>query len=180
MSECKLLKRHYLVKNRSFGFECLLCRDVGHIDALKSRACRPEDSVAQPAGESVAQPGGEKEHTTETDHEAAQAAEALQLAEYLEKEEKELERLLYLEQLQELTLMEAALKKQQEETTRLREMKKRLLGMLALAVPLLVISMGDMMGLQLPRVLDPHYSPLNYGLVQFFLVLPIMWLGRGF
>ena len=71
-------------------------------------------------------------------------------------------------------------RKQEEAARRLASMKKRLIGMLCLAVPLLVISMGEMMGLKLPSVLSPHHSPLNYALIQFLLVLPIMWLGRSF
>ncbi len=71
-------------------------------------------------------------------------------------------------------------KKQQETRARLAAMKKRLVAMLLLAVPLLTLSMGDMVGLRLPDFIHPHQSPLNYALAQFFLVLPIMWLGRSF
>ena len=70
-------------------------------------------------------------------------------------------------------------RRQQETAARLAAMKKRLITMLLLAVPLLTVSMGDMVGLQLPASIEPHH-PLSTGLVQFFLVLPIMWLGRSF
>ncbi|MHB8811611.1 MAG: heavy metal translocating P-type ATPase, partial [Desulfobulbaceae bacterium] len=71
-------------------------------------------------------------------------------------------------------------RRQEETAARLRAMKGRLIAMLLLAVPLLTISMGDMLGLPLPRFLSPHHAPLTYALVQFFLVLPILWLGRSF
>ncbi|MHB1349581.1 MAG: copper-translocating P-type ATPase [Desulfobulbus sp.] len=71
-------------------------------------------------------------------------------------------------------------RKQEETTARLRAMKRRLIAMLLLAVPLLTLSMGDMVGLPLPRALSPHHSPLAYALAQFVLVLPILWLGRSF
>jgi Cu+-exporting ATPase len=71
-------------------------------------------------------------------------------------------------------------RKQEETTARLRAMKGRLIAMLLLAVPLLTLSMGDMLGLPLPRALSPHHAPFSYGLVQLILVLPILWLGRSF
>ena len=71
-------------------------------------------------------------------------------------------------------------RQQQETAARLRGMKQRLIAMLALTIPLLIISMGEMMGLRLPRLLDPHHAPLNFALAQFLLVLPIMFLGRNF
>jgi Cu+-exporting ATPase len=37
-----------------------------------------------------------------------------------------------------------------------------------------------MMGLQLPRMIDPHHAPLNFALAQFLLVLPIRYRGRNF
>ena len=71
-------------------------------------------------------------------------------------------------------------RRREETAARLRLMKGRLIAMLLLAVPLLTLSMGDMLGLPLPRFLSPHHAPLAYALVQFFLVLPILWLGRSF
>ena len=70
--------------------------------------------------------------------------------------------------------------KQQQAIVRLQAMKKRLIGTFIFAVPLLVISMGEMMGLRLPSLINPHVNPLNFGLVQLLLVLPIMFLGRNF
>jgi len=71
-------------------------------------------------------------------------------------------------------------RRQRETAARLAAMKKRLITMLLLAMPLLTVSMGDMVGLQLPAIIEPHHAPFNFGLIQFLLVLPIMWLGRSF
>ena len=57
---------------------------------------------------------------------------------------------------------------------------RRLLPMAAFAVPLLIISMGHMLGLPLPQALDPHLSPKAFMLAQLVLTLPVVWLGRHF
>jgi Cu+-exporting ATPase len=70
--------------------------------------------------------------------------------------------------------------KREETRARLQTMKNRLITMLLLAIPLLYISMGEMIGMPLPSFLTPHTHPLSFALTQFFLVLPIVWLGRNF
>ena len=62
----------------------------------------------------------------------------------------------------------------------IRARLRRLLPMAAFAVPLLVISMGHMLGLPLPQALDPHLSPKAFMLAQLVLTLPVVWLGRHF
>lgn len=71
---------------------------------------------------------------------------------------------------------------QKREATKrtLAAMKKRLISMLMLALPLLYISMGEMIGLPLPRIIEPHQNPLNFALIQLIIVAPIVWLGRSF
>ncbi len=71
-------------------------------------------------------------------------------------------------------------KKQAEKKAQLDLMKKRLMPAFLFVVPLLLLSMGEMAGLPLPAVLQPHQHPFNFALLQFLLVLPIMWLGRSF
>jgi Cu+-exporting ATPase len=71
-------------------------------------------------------------------------------------------------------------RKRQETLLRLAAMKTRLFWSLGLAATLLCISMGEMLGLPLPPVINPHYYPLRFALIQFCLVVPIMWLGRSF
>jgi Cu+-exporting ATPase len=63
---------------------------------------------------------------------------------------------------------------------RLASMRARLIPAFAFALPLLVLSMGEMLGMPLPAWLSPHSAPLNYALVQFALVLPVLWSGRDF
>lgn len=63
---------------------------------------------------------------------------------------------------------------------KLESMRSHLVPSFILAMLIMVISMGHMVGISLPRPLHPSYSPLGYTLIQFFLVLPVLWMGRGF
>jgi len=47
-------------------------------------------------------------------------------------------------------------------------------------VPLLYISMGHMVGLPLPALLNPQLSAANFAIVQLLLTLPILYIGREF
>jgi Cu+-exporting ATPase len=71
-------------------------------------------------------------------------------------------------------------RKRRETAIRLADMRRRLIGALALAFPLLCISMGEMAGLPLPSFLNPHVHPLFFAGLLFLLVVPILWLGRNF
>ncbi|MBA3002833.1 MAG: heavy metal translocating P-type ATPase, partial [Desulfurivibrio sp.] len=71
-------------------------------------------------------------------------------------------------------------RQQEEAVARLAAMAKRLYPAFVFAVLLLVLSMGEMLGLPLPSFLAPHQAPFTFAVVQFFLVLPIMWSGRHF
>jgi len=71
-------------------------------------------------------------------------------------------------------------KNRAETVARLALMKKKLIWSMLLAIPLLIISMGEMMGLPLPRTINPHSHPANFALIQFVLVVAIMYLGRNF
>ena len=70
--------------------------------------------------------------------------------------------------------------KRKEMMTQLSQMKKRLIMMFVFAIPLLCISMGEMVGLRLPSLIAPQVSPVNFALIQLLLVMPIVWLGRNF
>lgn len=48
------------------------------------------------------------------------------------------------------------------------------------AITLLIISMGHMMGMYLPRTIDPSINPLNFALAQLILVVPCVYNGRKF
>ncbi|TNJ35898.1 heavy metal translocating P-type ATPase [Prosthecochloris vibrioformis] len=73
-----------------------------------------------------------------------------------------------------------AAKKREDTRARLATMKKRLLFIMVLAIPLFLISMGEMAGLPLVGIISPQRHPANFALVQFVLVLGIMFLGRRF
>jgi Cu+-exporting ATPase len=47
-------------------------------------------------------------------------------------------------------------------------------------IPLLYISMGHMIGLPIPRFLNPLDNPLNFAIAQFILLVPIVIVGRHF
>lgn len=47
-------------------------------------------------------------------------------------------------------------------------------------VPLLVISMGHMVGMPLPKIIDPMENPLNFAIIQLALTIPVMITGYMF
>ncbi|NFD78152.1 copper-translocating P-type ATPase [Clostridium botulinum] len=62
----------------------------------------------------------------------------------------------------------------------IKSLWRRFITSLIFAVPLLTISMGSMMGLKLPKIIDPMHNPLNFGLIQLILVIPIILVGNKF
>jgi Cu+-exporting ATPase len=69
---------------------------------------------------------------------------------------------------------------QEQALARLTALRRDLIPALTLGALLLIISMGPMAGLSLPAFLAPEHSPLAFALVQFALILPMLWLGRRF
>ena len=63
---------------------------------------------------------------------------------------------------------------------KLQSMRSHLVPSFILAMLIMVISMGHMLGISLPQQIHPSHSPLNYTLIQFLLVLPILWMGKNF
>ena len=61
-----------------------------------------------------------------------------------------------------------------------RKRMGRLWPMVIFSVPLLLVSMGHMLGMPLPAWLEPHGSPRAFILVQLALTLPVVLLGRHF
>ncbi|HAX73478.1 MAG TPA: heavy metal translocating P-type ATPase [Firmicutes bacterium] len=51
---------------------------------------------------------------------------------------------------------------------------------LVFAIPLLVISMGHMMGMPLPHIIEPMMNPLNFAVVQLILTVPVMIISYKF
>jgi Cu+-exporting ATPase len=73
------------------------------------------------------------------------------------------------------------LAKRQEETRRkIARLRKELIPALVFAGLLLLLSMGEIIGMPLPVFLRPAEAPLNYGAAQLLLLLPILWSGRRF
>ncbi|KOR23813.1 heavy metal translocating P-type ATPase [Clostridium sp. L74] len=62
----------------------------------------------------------------------------------------------------------------------IKSLWKRFIISLIFAVPLITISMGSMMGLELPKIINPMHNPLNFGLIQLILVIPIILVGNKF
>lgn len=67
-------------------------------------------------------------------------------------------------------------RQQQELAERLRELK----ASLGFALALLILSMGEMLGMPLPSAIDSHYSPMTFALLQLALCLPVIYEGRRF
>lgn len=47
-------------------------------------------------------------------------------------------------------------------------------------IPLLIISMGHMMGMPLPEIIDPMANPVNFTVLQLLLTIPVMLAGIMF
>ena len=71
-------------------------------------------------------------------------------------------------------------KENEQSSQALRNQFKSLPPMVFLAVVLLYVSMGHMIGLPLPTFLLPENFPALYALLQLLLVLPIMCMGKHF
>ncbi|MDR3639939.1 MAG: heavy metal translocating P-type ATPase [Humidesulfovibrio sp.] len=63
---------------------------------------------------------------------------------------------------------------------RLRAQKRELIPAFGFSLPLLLLSMGHMIGLPLPGFLSPELSPAAFACAQLALTLPVLWAGRGF
>ena len=77
-----------------------------------------------------------------------------------------------------------------EEEQKIEEKKKnldekgkllwRLIVSLIFSVPLLTITMGHMVGMPLPKIIDPMMNPLNFAIIQLVLTIPVMIIGYKF
>ena len=56
----------------------------------------------------------------------------------------------------------------------------RFIFSLIFTLPLLIISMGHMVGMPLPAIIDPMINPLNFAVLQLILTLPVMIAGYKF
>ncbi len=51
---------------------------------------------------------------------------------------------------------------------------------LVFSLPLVLLAMAPMLGFSLPVFFSPKIEPMNYGIIQLMLVLPVLWAGRDF
>ncbi|BCZ49081.1 copper-translocating P-type ATPase [Clostridium gelidum] len=56
----------------------------------------------------------------------------------------------------------------------------RFIVSLIFTVPLLIITMGHMLGMPLPHIIDSMMNPLNFAIIQVVLTLPVMIMGYKF
>jgi Cu+-exporting ATPase len=56
----------------------------------------------------------------------------------------------------------------------------RFIVSLIFTVPLLIITMGHMLGMPLPHLIDSMMNPLNFAIIQVILTLPVMIMGYKF
>lgn len=79
--------------------------------------------------------------------------------------------------------VEAEVQSDVEKERREKEMKtlwNKFLIATIFSIPLLYIAMGHLFGIPLPEVIMPEMNPLNFGLVQLFLTIPIIVAGYRF
>lgn len=69
---------------------------------------------------------------------------------------------------------------QGEEKSEASKLLTRFISSLIFTVPLLIITMGHMVGMHLPSIIDPMADPLNFALIQLILTLPVMIAGYKF
>ncbi|MFQ9698174.1 MAG: heavy metal translocating P-type ATPase, partial [Zhenhengia sp.] len=75
---------------------------------------------------------------------------------------------------------EGKVQEEKEEKDPSKALLKRFIFSLIFAVPLLIISMGHMVGMPLPEIIDPMANGLNFALIQLVLTVPVMLIGYKF
>ena len=57
---------------------------------------------------------------------------------------------------------------------------RRLIFSCIFTIPLLIVTMGHMVGMPLPKIIDPMTNPMNFALFQIILTIPVMAIGYKF
>lgn len=71
--------------------------------------------------------------------------------------------------------------KEEDQEEQARKLRKRELWLAAICGGLeLLLSMGHMLGMPLPDLIDMHSHPMNFALTQLLLTIPVLWCGRRF
>lgn len=69
---------------------------------------------------------------------------------------------------------------EQPKDSALRSMKRRLWISFAFLIPLMIVSMGHMVGLPLPSFLSGHQNAVAFAFTQLLLCLPILYVNRAY
>ena len=77
-------------------------------------------------------------------------------------------------------LNEVEAKADKEGNSESSKLLKRFIISMVFTVPLLILSMGHMVGMPLPKIIDPMMNPLNFALIQLVLTLVVMFTGIKF
>ncbi|MCA1055709.1 heavy metal translocating P-type ATPase [Rossellomorea aquimaris] len=62
----------------------------------------------------------------------------------------------------------------------IKHMWKRFWVSAVFTIPLLLVSMGHMLGMPLPEAIDPMMNPTGFALIQLALTIPVMMMGKPF
>ena len=81
---------------------------------------------------------------------------------------------------EDLETVDTADEEKDKKQQKIKAMWTRFLGSAIFTVPLFYISMGHMIGLPLPGVIDPAVNPEWFSLIQFILTVPVMIYGWKF
>lgn len=77
-------------------------------------------------------------------------------------------------------IKEEETKKKESNLDESKKLLIRFITSLCFAVPLLIITMGHMIGMPLPKVINPMENPFNFAMIQILLTLPVMIMGYKF
>lgn len=98
----------------------------------------------------------------------------------MEYEEKDVGEREFSEALKQIGYGLASQPKKEEAKKRENAMARRLWWSVIFLLPLLYCSMGHMIGLPLPDLLNLHCYPVNFALFPAVLSIPVLWLNRSY
>ncbi|MBQ6820772.1 MAG: copper-translocating P-type ATPase [Clostridium sp.] len=76
--------------------------------------------------------------------------------------------------------IEGEKKKSEKNINNSKKLFYRFILSIIFTIPLFIISMGHMMGMHLPHIIDPMNNPLNFAITQLLLTIPVMIVGYKF
>ncbi|MDD6794081.1 MAG: heavy metal translocating P-type ATPase [Clostridiaceae bacterium] len=75
---------------------------------------------------------------------------------------------------------ESKVRVKEKGNTEVDKLLRRFIVSSIFTIPLLIISMGHMVKMPLPNIIDPHANPFNFALIQLILTLVVMFTGIKF